>query len=55
MKLQKKLLSLVAAGLLVFGVAACEGGTTDDTTVDPTTDTGTGTDVMPTPTDEATE
>ncbi len=64
MKLQKKLISLLAAGLLVFGVAACEGGTSDDdtgTTDTTTEDTGTdtGTDITPTdaatPTEEASE
>lgn len=45
MNLQKKLLAVVASGLLVFGVAACEGDSTtvDDTTVDDTT-----TDLEPT-------
>jgi hypothetical protein len=44
MKLQQRLLATLFAGLLVFGVAACEGDTAGDT--------GTGTD---TTTDTATE
>jgi hypothetical protein len=41
MKLQKKLVSLIAAGLLVFGVAACDGGGSGAGT-DPATDPGAG-------------
>lgn len=62
MKFQKKLLALVAAGLLMFGVAACEGDTADttdpvtDPTVDPTIDdTMTEPTIEPTPTEETTE
>jgi hypothetical protein len=47
MKLQKKLVSLIAAGLLVFGVAACDGGGTGAGT-DPATDPGAGAGVEPT-------
>jgi hypothetical protein len=47
MKLQKRIISMIAAGLLVFGAAACNGDTTD-TTVDDgvgtTTDDGLGDD-----------
>jgi hypothetical protein len=47
MKLQKKLVSLIAAGLLVFGVAACDGGGSGAGT-DPATDPGAGAGVEPT-------
>ncbi len=41
MKLQKRLLATLFAGLLMFGVAACEGDTAGDTGTDTTTDTAT--------------
>lgn len=57
MKLQKRLLATLFAGLLVFGVAACEGdtaGETDTGTTDTTTDTATE-DLGVEPTMEPTE